>query len=869
MNGYGEKTIRALVRFGVDQASLSAVRNGTMTVDEALSQVGKTGSDAFGKVEEGATQAGSAIDRLEAKLKSAEEKLDAIAKKREIRDALKNIFESGKYSIQEMDEATLKLNQDLALLRKTGKYSIQEIGSEGEKTGAIFRTMVGYLAAYGITSQAKQFVSDSYMMAAQADQLGAGTEALAAKFGMSGKKIVESMQQASGGTIGQMDAMKAANQAMLLNVVKTEDEMAELTKIAVTLGRAMGQDAGQSINDLANGIGRQSSEVLNNLGIIIKSDEAYKKYADAHNKLVDELTAEEKQAAYTAEALDKGRKMIDGLGDSATGAAEQIQGLSSSWSDFQIEFGRLLTDGGLTSALDAFVGKLTQGAKAWQDVFAEVRRFQEAADVTQEKTGGTAYDDLTAKLKGSDSPLANIAGFIAQPFGFDNPLAKLGFAATTAKNNFEEFAGAYQEVVAAETEAVQTTNDATKATEANAEATEEAKKAKEDYTDAIEKVNSAIADLESDDRRKRLDAQLDFERKLLDIAEKGAQDREDAARENLQKVEDINRKHGQDVADAATDLSREQRQAATDLSRERAGIERKAAQERLSIETDYRKRLRDIRQSFEMDAEDAVRNQDAVAFSKAKQKQEQALSEAAVEREDKLAEAATTAQQEREQAQLDYQQKLEDAKIANDEKLADLQTALGRELEEQQLNYDRELEEQAIAEQRQREQAQTDYSQKLTDMQTYYNRRYVDLKNNLEKEYQLIAEYEAKKRQAENSGASKAGGTDYSGWNKGYSDAYNKAYKRAAGGYAGPGLYELGEAGREFVLNNATTNAAESVLGGLTQDKLLNLMAGGGAGGNVNYNAQYHFSERDDARAIMSQIDQHLNQKLLQYTRGY
>ncbi len=53
--------------------------------------------------------------------------------------------------------------------------------------------------------------------------------------------------------------------------------------------------------------------------------------------------------------------------------------------------------------------------------------------------------------------------------------------------------------------------------------------------------------------------------------------------------------------------------------------------------------------------------------------------------------------------------------------------------------------------------------------------------------------------------------------------------RKAAGGYIGTGLFMGGEQGREFVLSNSTTRAAESVMGGaLNQQNLIRALAGGG-----------------------------------------
>ena len=51
------------------------------------------------------------------------------------------------------------------------------------------------------------------------------------------------------------------------------DEMARLTEIAVTLGKAQGLTATQAINDMTTALGRQSLMILNNIGRGLNADE--------------------------------------------------------------------------------------------------------------------------------------------------------------------------------------------------------------------------------------------------------------------------------------------------------------------------------------------------------------------------------------------------------------------------------------------------------------------------------------------------------------------------------------------------------------------------------------------------------------------
>ncbi len=78
---------------------------------------------------------------------------------------------------------------------------------------------------------------------------------------------------------------------------------------------------------------------------------------------------------------------------------------------------------------------------------------------------------------------------------------------------------------------------------------------------------------------------------------------------------------------------------------------------------------------------------------------------------------------------------------------------------------------------------------------------------------------------------------------------------KAAGGYAGAGIYKMGERGHEFVMNHATTRAAERMMGGqLTQDRLLSSLAGGR---NINYNDHRRIDSRlssSDRRVIRNDV---------------
>lgn len=250
--------------------------------------------------------------------------------------------------------------------------------------GSVARTAAGALAGLAVADMAKDFAVSSASMAAESNRLEAATNKLAQGIGTNSENIVASIKTASGGTISEMEAMRFANNAMLLGIVESEDQFAELTTIATTLGRAMGQDAAQSVSDLTTALGRGSTEILDNLGISLKMNEAYEIYAQTLGKTSKELTEQEKKQAFANAALIKGREAAEALGGVQADQQAQVEATAAAWDDFQVAFGQLLltVEGGLglMEKATGAIRKLTEGAKAWSGITDQIEALNEASD---------------------------------------------------------------------------------------------------------------------------------------------------------------------------------------------------------------------------------------------------------------------------------------------------------------------------------------------------------------------------------------------------------------------------------------------------------------------------------------------------------
>ena len=141
---------------------------------------------------------------------------------------------------------------------------------------------------------------------------------------------IDRLTQATNGTLSEFDLFQQANNAMILGVTKNSDEMARMFDMAQRLGNALGKDTRLSVESLITGIGRQSRLMLDNIGIIVKADQAYAAYAAELGTTADNLTKSEKRQAFMNAALKAGEEALARMPDEVLNADQQFQKLSAS-----------------------------------------------------------------------------------------------------------------------------------------------------------------------------------------------------------------------------------------------------------------------------------------------------------------------------------------------------------------------------------------------------------------------------------------------------------------------------------------------------------------------------------------------------------
>jgi hypothetical protein len=275
------------------------------------------------------------------------------------------------------------------------------------------------------------------------DQLGSVLNDFAASVGSTSSAFVEAGERASQGTISQFDLILNSNRAIQFEVAKTSEDFAKLIELSTALGRAQGISDTDALDFITRGIARQSSLILDNLGLFIDLDKVQREYAQSLGKTTGELTTAEKNQAILNEAFRQGAVAIEANRDAVDSAATQFERLDAKTKNLTDKLGALIAQnaaGFIKSLADAAeqAGNVIDGKGDLPNWFMEL-----GADV---QAMGAAMDGATPTTAALSAAL-QITGLAMQ--GLDESTRTGRSAFDDATDSFMELEGmAYNSGVA-------------------------------------------------------------------------------------------------------------------------------------------------------------------------------------------------------------------------------------------------------------------------------------------------------------------------------------------------------------------------------------------------------------------------------------
>jgi len=310
---------------------------------------------------------------------------------------------------------------------------VKEVGAKaaGKSLNTLSKSMgslarAGKTAALGTAALGVAAVvagSKAVKMAGEFDKLEGAFDNLNKSAGF-GEGSLGKYRKALDGTVSSSKMMEMANNAMLLGIADSNDQMAEMFDVAQRLGAAVGEDAAFGVNSLVTGMGRQSVLMLDNLGIMVDTEEANKKYAKANKKNVKDLTDVEKKQAFNNETMVQANLLVGKLGDEQLTTADKMSKLKAQMEDGAIAIGQKLAPA-FGEALDMLSGLADIDMVATlKNHFNSISQFQQAviesfkmvfdSDIMLKALTGIK-DGFILVFNNVSSVLQSIGGYLFEP----------------------------------------------------------------------------------------------------------------------------------------------------------------------------------------------------------------------------------------------------------------------------------------------------------------------------------------------------------------------------------------------------------------------------------------------------------------------
>ena len=149
--------------------------------------------------------------------------------------------------------------------------------------------------------------------ASRATQLEEGLVVMGQASGLAMRTLSTGLVEATGHAISLEEAMRSV--ALITSAGIDPGSIDRFGKVARGAATALGRDLNDAMSRLTRGVTKLEPELLDELGIMVRLDEASKTYADSIGKSVSDLTNYEKRQAFLNATLEEGERKFGALAE--------------------------------------------------------------------------------------------------------------------------------------------------------------------------------------------------------------------------------------------------------------------------------------------------------------------------------------------------------------------------------------------------------------------------------------------------------------------------------------------------------------------------------------------------------------------------
>jgi len=334
---------------------------------------------------------------------------------------------SGSFKKVAMDSK--KAGENIDKVAKTSRDAEKNVkgvagtaSAAGKQFAGMSRGMGGLVGAYAALAAEIFAISAAFNFLKDAGDLRvleAGQNAYAASTGLAMRTLANDIVAATNAQINFKDAAQAAaiGTAAGLNA----EQLERLGQAAKVTSQALGRDVTDSFNRLVRGVTKAEPELLDELGIILRLEEASRNYADSLNLNANSLTTFQKSQAVLLDVLRQSEEKFKVLYDNPIDV-NPYQQLGKAFNDILMDvqkvvdriagpLAKVLTNTPMV-AIAAFGLLLTGPLKALGFSFKELSANSKAAALESKANAEemrAAYERLNVAINSSRSSLKSLA----------------------------------------------------------------------------------------------------------------------------------------------------------------------------------------------------------------------------------------------------------------------------------------------------------------------------------------------------------------------------------------------------------------------------------------------------------------------------
>ena len=220
----------------------------------------------------------------------------------------------GKKATDDLTDSNKNYNRGQKGVAGSTSNSTKAFSKQRDLIGGGSSGLVGAYATLAANIFAATALFGALQRAAQIEQLSRGLVELGKASGLSLGTLANGLRQATGDAISLEQAMRST--VAITSAGLDPSSIEAFGSAARNIALALGRDTTDSLDRLTRGVTKLEPELLDELGLFIRVDEAAEKYALTIGKAASQLTSFEKRLAFQNATLEQAKEKYGSIGES-------------------------------------------------------------------------------------------------------------------------------------------------------------------------------------------------------------------------------------------------------------------------------------------------------------------------------------------------------------------------------------------------------------------------------------------------------------------------------------------------------------------------------------------------------------------------